>query len=79
MYIQELRVGEESPDDVDRIIITELPSGQFQLAAVIWMGSIQEHSVHQRNFGTAAEAKDAGIEWADECGAETLLIEYRNS
>jgi hypothetical protein len=79
MYVQELRVGLQSPDEVDRIIITELPDGQFQFEAVLWAGENKMYFVPHRSFGTAAEAKEVGIEWAAGRGAETLVVEYQNA
>jgi hypothetical protein len=79
MYVQELRVGLQSPDEVDRIIITELPDGQFQFEAVLWAGENKMYFVPHHSFDTAAEAKQAGIEWAAGRGAETLLVEYQNT
>ena len=78
MYVQELRVGVRCPDEVDRISVRELSSGQFQFEGFIWIGENLAHSVDRRGFETAVAAKEAGIEWAERRGAENLFIEYRN-
>lgn len=40
MLIEDLEPGQKAPDDSDRIILSELPSGKFQFSGVVQQGSV---------------------------------------
>jgi hypothetical protein len=75
MDIEDLEPGAKAPEDSDRIALTLLPSGKFEFSGVVLTGSVEAHFADHRTFDTLDEARNAGITWAKEKGAATLLIE----
>jgi hypothetical protein len=48
--------------------------GLFQFSGSIQTGENQANFVHHGKYSTIAEAQDAGIQWAQERGAEKLIV-----
>ena len=80
MDIKELPAGQPAPDNQDRIILNELPSGLFRFDGVASVpgGATYNFSDHNE-FASFDDAKQAGLDWARERGVRYLFVEKPNA
>jgi hypothetical protein len=78
MEITRLPLGEVAPPDADCVRIEEGPDGDFKMtASALCTRQDDGESVSIIDwppFGTAQQAEDAGVTWANEVGAEHLYV-----
>lgn len=74
----ELEPGESAPEGADRLIITKLQTGRFQVDAVVARRAGEAFS-RAGPFASEEEALDAGFSGAAEAGSSLIFLERRSA
>lgn len=78
MQILEMPAGQSAPEGADRIIITPLSDGYFQIDGVIVANTVAIF-FSPAPFPSEADALTAALAWASDKETELVFIERRSS